>query len=74
MTDVEPRQPPPPNTDYYDQNAFAAAVTAAVEHIIAKRSGPRPILPYPLGTRSVIGGKSWDQFWYVEEISPHCFH
>eukprot|EP00108_Taenia_solium_P008238 TsM_001107900 transcript=TsM_001107900 gene=TsM_001107900 len=55
MTDFEPRQPPPPpHTDYYDQNAFVAAVTAAVEHIIAKRSGPHPILSYPLGTRSVI--------------------
>lgn len=53
MTDVEPRQSPSRTGDC-DQKAFVAAVTAAVEHIIAKRPGPRPILPYPLDTKSVI--------------------
>ncbi|KAL5107873.1 hypothetical protein TcWFU_006429 [Taenia crassiceps] len=54
MTD-EPRQfPTHHRKDYYDQNAFVAAVTAATEHIIAERSGPRPFLPHPLGTRRAI--------------------
>ncbi|CDS39414.1 hypothetical protein EmuJ_000694100 [Echinococcus multilocularis] len=53
MTDVEPRQFPSRTGDC-DQKAFVAAVTAAVEHIIAKCPGPRPILPYPLDTKSVI--------------------
>ncbi|VDM26029.1 unnamed protein product [Hydatigera taeniaeformis] len=52
MTDVEPRQSSS-HADYYDQNAFITAVTAAVDHIIAS-SGPRPIMPCPLGARSVI--------------------
>ncbi len=79
LTDEHLWRPPPVPwqqpalAGWYDQSAFVAAVTTAVQNITAKRADPQPILPQMLNAQNVVDSKSWARGCFsVSLVSTKC--